>query len=288
MLNGAISGCASTFLNVPFQVIRTSMMVNETKKGQQLSMLQMMCKIYKQEGIFGFYRGLIPSLIRLPLGNAFYFSTLEHSKKFLRHKLKLNEITTNFLSSAAGIAIQCLVTNPMYVTSTRFEALGFNQYSNLFDALKHIYKDEGILGFTKGLKPLLIKEVPSHAFFYVIYELNNKWLSKLKFLPAKMDCSISAMLSSTIVTILDNPLDLIRTRTQYQFISKNKEHTYPSVFRGIKHIYKTEGLKGLENGVMPRIIRKIFSTTVLWTVYELLNKAKKTKEKLQSKVIKEK
>ena len=278
MLNGAISGAASTFLNVPFQVIRTSMMVKQTKKGKKMSMISMMLKIYKQEGIFGFYRGLLPSLIRLPLGNAFYFSTLEYTKQFLKTKLHTNEITTNFLSSAAGIAVQCVVTNPMYVASTRFEALGFNQYSNLFDGLKHIYRDEGLRGFTKGLKPLMIKEIPSHAFFYVIYELNNKWLCKVKLFPGKTAYSVSAMLSSTIITILDNPLDLIRTRTQYQFISKNKDHKYPSIFKGIQHIYKTEGLRGLQNGVMPRILRKIFSTTVLWTVYEVLNKTKKNKK----------
>ena len=55
MLNGALSGVASTFLNVPFQVIRTSMMVNESSnKTQQINMLQMMYKIYKTEGIKGF------------------------------------------------------------------------------------------------------------------------------------------------------------------------------------------------------------------------------------------
>jgi len=279
MLNGALSGVASTFLNVPFQVIRTSMMVNESSnKTQQINMLQMMYKIYKTEGIKGFYRGFLPSLIRLPLGNAFYFSTLEKTKEILGKKLQINEISKNFLSSAAGIAIQSIVTNPIYVLSTRFEAVGNNQYKNIFDAVKKIKKEEGLIGFTKGIKPLLIKEVPSHSVFYVIYELNNKWLKKLKFLPKNFDKSISAMISSTIVTILDNPLDLIRTRTQYQFISKNNEHKYPSVFKGILQIYRNEGLKGLENGVMPRIVRKIFSTTVLWTVYEILNKAKKDVE----------
>lgn len=278
MLNGAISGIASTFLNVPFQVIRTSMMVNETTQSQKhISMFQMIEKIYRQEGIFGFYRGLLPSLIRLPLGNSFYFSTLEKTKKILKKKFNLNDIVTNCIASACGITVQCIVTNPIYVTSTRFEAVGSKKYNNLFNAFKTIHKEEGLIGFTKGLKALLVKEVPSHSIFYVIYQLNNQWLNKVNVFPMKINYSISAMISSTIVTILDNPLDLIRTRTQYQFISQNNEHKYPNIRRALAHIYKNEGISGLQNGVMPRIVRKIFATTILWTVYEMLKKNQKSK-----------
>lgn len=273
MLNGAISGLASTFLNVPFQVIRTSMMVHNAKDKTPISMLGMMGKIYNQEGVPGFYRGFLPSLIRLPLGNAFYFATLEKTKKFLKENFNLNDILTNFLSSAAGIAVQSIVTNPIYVLSTRFEAVGFNQYKNIFDAVYQILKDEGIMAFTKGLKPLLVKEVPSHSIFYVLYELNNKWLSLINFIPKTIKFSISSMLSSSIVTVCDNPLDLIRTREQYQFISKNKEHNYPKIFEGIRYIYANEGLAGLMSGVQPRIVRKLFSNTVLWTVYEILKRS---------------
>ena len=46
------------------------------------------------------------------------------------------------------------------------------------------------------------------------------------------------MITSIIVSILDNPFDLIRTRTQFHFISKNDEHRYPKVFEGIRYIYK--------------------------------------------------
>ena len=283
MLNGAISGLSSTIFNVPFQVIRTSMMVQNTQNGIQPTMIGTMKKIYSKEGIKGFYRGFIPSLIRLPLGNAFYFGTLEQTKKILLNKFKMNGIVTNFISSAAGITVQSIVTNPIYLISTRFEAIGFNKYKNIFDAIKKILEEEGIKGFTKGLKPLLIKEIPSHSLFYVLYELNNKWLNKCYIIPKNLSYSISSMITSIIVSILDNPFDLIRTRTQFHFISKNEKHKYPKVFEGIKYIYKTEGIRGLESGVHPRIIRKLFCSTALWTIYEILKNNEKNKDKNEDK-----
>ena len=176
MINGAISGLTSTVFNVPFQVIRTCMMVQNTSSGKTPTMIKTIKTIYSKEGFKGFYRGFFPSLIRLPLGNAFYFGTLEKTKNILTNKFKMNGIMTNFISSAAGITVQSIVTNPIYLISTRFEAVGVNKYKNFFDALKKIIEEEGIRGFGKGLKPLLIKEIPSHSLFYVLYDLNNKLL----------------------------------------------------------------------------------------------------------------
>ena len=279
MLNGAISGLSSTIFNVPFQVIRTCMMVHQTHDGKPQKMIPTIKSIYKKDGIKGFYRGFFPSLIRIPIGNAFFFGTLEYSKKFLNNNFKINNVLTNFISSAAGITVQSIVTNPIYLLSTRFEAMETNKYKNVFDAVKKILNEEGIKGFTKGLKPLLIKEIPSHSIFYVLYEMNINWLNKLSFIPKNSNVCLSAMISSIIVSVLDNPLDLIRTRTQYQYISKNEKHKYPKVFKAIKQIYKTEGIQGLENGVYPRIIRKLFCSTMLWTVYEILSQKKEKKDK---------
>ena len=275
MINGAISGLTSTVFNVPFQVIRTCMMVQNTSSGKTPTMIKTIKTIYSKEGLKGFYRGFFPSLIRLPLGNAFYFGTLEKTKNILTNKFKMNGIMTNFISSAAGITVQSIVTNPIYLISTRFEAVGVNKYKNFFDALKKIVEEEGIRGFGKGLKPLLIKEIPSHSLFYVLYELNNKWLKKCSLVPQNLSYSLSSMITSIIVSILDNPFDLIRTRTQFHFISKNDKHRYPKVFEGIKYIYQTEGIKGLQSGVHPRIIRKLFCSTALWTIYEILKNNEK-------------
>jgi len=111
-------------------------MVQNIKNGKPPTMLGTVKNIYSQEGLKGFYRGFIPSLIRLPLGNAFYFGTLEQTKKILLNKFKMNGIVTNFISSAAGITVQSIVTNPLYLISTRFEAVGQKKYKTLFYSFK--------------------------------------------------------------------------------------------------------------------------------------------------------
>jgi hypothetical protein len=46
-------------------------------------------------------------------------------------------------------------------------------------------------------------------------------------------------------------------------------------------IYKNEGIKGLESGVHPRIIRKLFCSTALWTIYEILKNNENNKNRNQ-------
>jgi len=59
--------------------------------------------------------------------------------------------------------------NPLIVIKTRFEVVGFNEYSGISDACKQIYLKEGMGGFFTGLKISLIRDVPFSGIFYPIY-----------------------------------------------------------------------------------------------------------------------
>lgn len=172
----------------------------------------------------------------------------------------MNEISIIVIASACGISAKCILTNPISLTSTRLEAAGAGnkKYKNMFDAFRAIHKEEKLTGFTKGLKPLLFKEAPNHVLFYSLYQYTNKWLNDKQIFSNQFNNCLSVISSSIIPPILDNHFDLIRTRSQYQFISKNKDHLYPSIHRALIHIYTKEGIKGLQKGVLPRIIGRYY------------------------------
>jgi hypothetical protein len=268
MINGAISGFFTVFITQPFQVTRTSMMVTYFD-GKPYGFRQIIKELYKQEGLKGFYRGFFPTLLKTPIGTAIYFSSLEHNKHFL-NRFEFNKTTLNFLSSAFARFNQCVLTNPLLVVVTRFEVIGFHSYNNLFDAVMKIKKEEGLKGFTAGLKPLLIKEVPTAALFYTFYEAFKKMFNNFGFANIQFQASVSAVLANIILTFLNNPIDVIRTRLQYVHISGNKNHNYKGVLKGIYLIAKTEGIKGLTVGMIPRILKRAVASALAWTIYETL------------------
>lgn len=280
LFNGAISGLFTVFITQPFQVVRTSMMVTYLD-GKPSGCMHIINKLYSTEGIKGFYRGLFPSFIKTPIGTAIYFSSLEYYKKILKNFNKQSnqrpEILTgiNFLASAGARFNQCILLNPVIVAITRFEVIGFNAYSSLLDALIKIKQQEGLQGYTKGLKPLLIKEVPSAAMFYALYEIFKKMNSNLGINNIVLQTSSSAMLANIILTFLNNPIDVIRTRLQYLHFSGNKNHHYSGICEALATIARTEGFKGLAVGMIPRILKRATASAISWSIYEILSQKKK-------------
>jgi hypothetical protein len=271
MINGALSGFFSVFITQPFQVIRTSMMVTY-KDGKPSGFIYLLKKIKKEEGLKGFYRGLTPTILKTPLGTAIYFSCLEYNKKIIKKQrlFKINDGLSNFLSSAAARFVQCIFVNPILVIITRFEVVGFNSYNSILDGFIKIKKEEGYRGYFTGLKSLLIKEVPTAACFYFLYEHFKKFIKEIGIENIQIQASASAITANIILTFLNNPLDVIRTRLQYLHYSGNKEHNYKGVFAGIIHIAKTEGVRGLTVGMIPRILKRTTASSIAWATYETL------------------
>lgn len=87
--------------------------------------------LYKTEGLKGFYRGLLPCLIRNGGGSSVYFSTLRYLdslSKDTEHKKKFH-----FINSALARITSTIVINPVAVVGSRIEIPGFNDYKSLSD-----------------------------------------------------------------------------------------------------------------------------------------------------------
>ena len=55
------------------------------------------------------------------------------------------------------------------IIKTRFEVVGFQEYSGIFDAGRKILQKEGVRGLTTGMTISLIRDVPFSALFYPVY-----------------------------------------------------------------------------------------------------------------------
>jgi hypothetical protein len=282
--NGALSGSLTTFVTQPLQVIRTSMMVTY-KEGKVSSMQHIFRLILESEGVKGFYRGFAPSLLKTATGSAIYFGVLELVKDLInrknldseRNKIKKNFI--NFFSAGFARTIQSTLVNPILIVKTRFEVVGSNAYSSILDALIKIKKQEGWLGYFKGLKQTLWKDVPFSAMFYSIYEF-SKYIFSHYITNLQIKVMMSSLTANIILIIITNPLDVLRTRVQYLHLSKNSHHEYGGIISGILKITREEGLRGLLVGVIPRFMKKAIGSCIVWSSYETLQLRSKNKRKI--------
>jgi hypothetical protein len=280
ILNGGIAGLISVLFYQPFQVIRTNMMVTYDH-GKNPNMLFMTKRILSEEGPIGFYRGFVPAMIKTTVGTAIYFGTLDMTKNFMEKHTTKKSHKTNFIASGFARFVQTVLNNPIMVIKTRFEVVGFNSYSSVFEAVRKIKQEEGIRGFFQGLKQGIVKDVPASALFYCLYEGFKYELIKMHVTSVQQQAIVSSLCATVIITLITNPLDVIRTRILFLHISQNKNHDYKGIISGIMQLTRQEGVRGLLAGIAPKFVKKCVSGITVWTSYESLKEnSNKIKNKL--------
>ena len=188
--------------------------------------------IYRKEGLTGFMRGFTPSVLKNVLNSGSYFSMLYYFEKIIRKMCFLNDASVHFLASAASRTFESIISNPIIVIKTRFEVIGFVQYSGMTDAFRQIILKEGPGGLFTGLKISLIRDVPFSGIFYPTYNFfktffmmtigyNSDKSQQNRAFHLAIVTSLASFWANAACCVITNPLDLIRTRVYFQYHNKD-------------------------------------------------------------------
>jgi solute carrier family 25 folate transporter 32 len=150
-------------------------------------------QIYLNEGVKGFYRGLVPALFGVSHG-ALQFMAYEHLKKYrsritpsdlasqaasLQGERELRNMDYLFLSSLSKVFAGC-ITYPYQVLRARLQTYDAAAiYRGVGDVILQIWRKEGVEGFYKGLVPNLLRVLPSTCVTFLVYENAKIYLPML-------------------------------------------------------------------------------------------------------------
>lgn len=278
LLIGSLTGFITGVTLQPLEIIKTNLMINPLKsvkrsKNPLMSTILITKEIFKHEGLLGFWRGMVPALIKLIASSGLYFSMLSKLEVAIEKARRTGENSQHFLSSSLARMLSGILTNPIQVIRTRFEVLGFAQYKNTFEAIGKIYNQEGMKGFLTGIVPTALRDAPFAGIYFSIYvRMKRRLEEKRKNMSLAGKSFVSGMVAGVIATLLTNPFDLIRARMQYGYFIKDEGHRYKNVRDGIEKIYRNEGLNGFMKGLLPRLLRKPLSNSITFVVYEAFHK----------------
>lgn len=274
-LNGAIAGMISGMLLQPLEVLKINLILLP-KQFEQIkhenfvkAFVDGSKVIYKAEGIRGFYRGNVPSVLSSGLSAGIFFGTLNFLEN-LGKKWEVNRQLTEFLSSATSRAVASLLVNPVNIWKTRAEILGFEEYRGASSSMLKIYRNEGMYGFFKGSMLMIMRDFPFGGLFYVTYNASNLVLHSIS--DSDFVYLSSGIIAGIIATTVTHPIEIILAKTQADTTKTDYAHTRGFVFREINRIRKSEGFLGLFKGLFPRLIRKPITNALTFFFYEMLNK----------------
>ncbi|KAI8923444.1 mitochondrial carrier domain-containing protein [Entophlyctis helioformis] len=224
--------------------------------------------ISRQEGIAGFWRGTVPTILRNVPGSALYFVTLNELRTRLgrlssgsAEPSAASKNALNLVSGAVARVSVGLSVMPITVIKTRYES-NLYQYTSILDSAKSIMRTEGIPGFFRGFGATALRDAPYAGIYVVFYENFKTLLGEVTSAPTPVITMAAGIFGGFSATLATQPFDMVKTRMQL------KPSEYSGLIGSFVTIAKREGARGFFSGILPRLLRKSLSSAISWTVYE--------------------
>jgi solute carrier family 25 folate transporter 32 len=141
------------------------------------SISQTVSGLYREGGVWIFWRGLTASL--LGLGHVgIQFPLYERFKAEARKRSPTREESPVDLLLASGMSkmMAAMVTYPHEVVRSRMMDARGASSEGVFGTFRHIIQTEGYSGLYVGLRVTLVRVVPNCCVTFVSYELIARWV----------------------------------------------------------------------------------------------------------------
>lgn len=182
---------------------------------------------------------------------------------------------THIISASVAEVAACVVRVPTEVIKTRSQTSTFGKtgaISSLLSA-KETFHADGFRGFYRGFGITVMREIPFTSIQFPLYESFKKQLAVRlgrKSLYAH-EAATCGSLAGGIAAAATTPLDVLKTRIMLDMRAGAAQRSFTAYFG---EIYRTEGVKALFSGVVPRTLwisagGAVFLGVYEWVIYGL-------------------
>jgi solute carrier family 25 (mitochondrial phosphate transporter), member 23/24/25/41 len=293
LLSGAVAGIVSRTAVSPLEVVATSQMV----RGGDKHMVQELSHLFQTEGVRGFFKGNAANCLKVaPTRGVQFFAFEALKKRLVEYKRKRTGNPAATLAPGerliaggfAGMIASSLVypLEPVKTMLTMYPG----KYSGIGAAFSGIFRQAGIGGLYKGLKPTLIAMFPYVGVEFMIYETSKIAVEALLArraaanggragrhdgtiavaVPVVVSLGLGALAGAAAQTSA-HPLDVVRKRLQVQGLNGNPV-LYKNAMDCFSKVAKNEGVAALYKGLGPACVATIPGTGIAYITYEAMKR----------------
>ncbi|KAF9486576.1 mitochondrial inner membrane protein [Pholiota conissans] len=183
--------------------------------------------------------------------------------------------TYSFVQGGFAGAVGATIVYPIDMVKTRMQnqrstVVGQLLYKNSIDCAKKIFRNEGFIGFYRGLGPQLIGVAPEKAIKLTVNDLVRGRAMDPETGRIKLGWELVAGgLAGGSQVVFTNPLEIVKIRLQVQGEAAKVEGAIP---KGAVHIIRQLGILGLYKGATACLLRDIPFSAIYFTAYSHLRK----------------
>uniref|UniRef100_A0A671K0W4 Calcium-binding mitochondrial carrier protein Aralar2-like n=1 Tax=Sinocyclocheilus anshuiensis TaxID=1608454 RepID=A0A671K0W4_9TELE len=202
-------------------------------------------KVLRYEGVFGFYRGLLPQLIGVAPEKAIKLTVND----FMRDKFTTKEDTiplaAEILAGGCAGGSQVIFTNPLEIVKIRLQVAGEITTGPRVSALS-VVRDLGFFGLYKGAKACFLRDIPFSAIYFPVYAHTKASMADEDGRVGPLQLLTAGAIAGIPAASLVTPADVIKTRLQVA--ARAGQTTYSGVIDCFRKILNEEGFRALWKG----------------------------------------
>lgn len=251
ILIAGTAGVCSILTLYPIETLKTRIQMKSESGNASLSPVKIMKEMYAKEGIKTFYMGLGAAIMRQFLFASFRIGLFYNLVDYLKQKNKKDALsiveTAGASLSAGGIAI--LTVMPFDVVFVRMQAensLPVEQrrgYTNMFNGLSRIAKEEGIGSLWKGAIPAVARAMALNFGMLVPYEKCKSLLAPY-FGFTYTNYILSSAIAGFGAAVCALPFDNAKVKLQKQTPGPDGKLPYKGLINCMSKTIAKEGVLG--------------------------------------------
>lgn len=184
---------------------------------------------------------------------------------------------------ASGLTEAIMVVTPAEVCKIRMQSqfhsmmdpsqLQKRKYTNVIQTAFLIVKEEGLGALYKGVIPTMLRQGCNQAVNFTAYNYIKKEVMARQGTDS-LDSWQSLLIggfSGGMGPLVNNPLDVVKTRLQKQVITPGKTPKYTGLGQACVRIGREEGVLALWKGITPRLLRIMPGQAITFMTYEAVS-----------------
>lgn len=255
---GSIAGGLETICIWPTEYTKTLLQLQT--KNQYKGIIDCAKKQIIKNGPFSLYKGMSTALLFSIPKAGLRFGTYS----YFQNKLSSNGEITPYVNLTAGMISGALeaaiVVTPQESIKTKLIELN----KGLYEGTKIIIKKNGIRGIYKGAIPTIIKQSSNQGIRFMSFGMYKNYMTdnnKKNF--SSINALFGGMFSGGISVLMNNPIDVVKTRMQG--LESNK---YKGITDCFKKIITNEGFLSFYKGAGARLLRVVPGQGIIFLSYE--------------------
>jgi solute carrier family 25 carnitine/acylcarnitine transporter 20/29 len=286
---GAIAGAIGVGVAFPFDSLKTKSQALVSCGEESSSMLKLMQRIFKDEGLSGFYGGVRGAMAGQALVKSVAFATNAFvlNKGFSIEQGNSASLVQLLIASAVAGAITSFVVNPVERVKILMQA-DANRYENEIEAVKEVTKNDGLFGLLfRGLESTMFREIPGYSLYFVVYSVLVQSAVGVSLGPllGPLICGATAGCASWVPVY---PFDVCKTFIQncegdtdgdlVAAVESGdiRDPSNPSTLDVARYLNRKFGPGVFYEGILPKMVRAGVNHAVTFFVFELITEYAQT------------